>query len=66
MSNMKTLGEIRNIINTSWASIPDIQRNYKWSPEQAKKLCNNLLDAYRDNPDKVYPIGMLVIKKRIA
>lgn len=64
MSNMKNLREIRNIINTSWASIPDIQRNYKWAPECAKRLCNNLLDAYRDNPNKLYPLGMLVINKR--
>ena len=44
-------------------SIPDYQRSYIWSDEQANELWNDLMDIYVTNPDDrhgEYVLGAIV------
>ncbi|MGN9163007.1 DUF262 domain-containing protein [Clostridium sulfidigenes] len=52
---------INNYFNKREVYIPLLQRNYKWSEEAAATLSQDLWDAYNNDKDKIYTIGMITV-----
>ena len=52
---------INEYFNKKEVCIPLLQRNYKWSEEAAATLSQDLWDAYNNDKDKIYTIGMITI-----
>ena len=54
---------VNQIFSDFWFRIPDYQRAYVWGHEQISELMEDLLDAMRENPNKEYFLGSMVLQK---
>ena len=53
-----------NILFTDfWFRVPAYQRSYVWGEEQVTELIDDLMDALKENPNKEYFLGSLVLQK---
>jgi len=54
---------INMLFTDFWFRVPAYQRSYVWGEEQVTDLLDDLLDALKENPNKEYFLGSLVLQK---
>jgi len=54
---------INMLFTDYWFRVPTYQRSYVWGEEQVTDLVDDLVDALKENPNKEYFLGSLVLQK---